>query len=139
MKTVPISAFQETNGMIYFARMVDKIRKHARGELREDFTDNLGKGFDARCVNFLRVSYDALTKRVLEGGADTEILQWCFANGRELSEGDIFIYNAFMRKAGIADGVTELVARRKKESGLEHRNDIQTMLEYFEVDEGRKA
>ncbi len=46
--------------MIYFARMLDKIRLNAAGNLREDFCGNLGSGFDARCVNFLRVNYPAL-------------------------------------------------------------------------------
>ncbi len=138
MKSVPLSAYQETLGMIYFGRMLDKIRLHAAGNLREDFCDNLGSGFDGRCVDFLRVSHGDLAKRVLEGGTDEEILKWCFTTGRELSEGDIFIWNSFLKKAGWNDGVSEMVTRRKKESGLEDRDEIQTMIEYFEYDEGRK-
>ena len=70
--------------MIYFARMLDKIRLFASGELLEDFCNNLGGGFDARCVDFLRVNYADLTARVLQGGSDEEILKWCYENGREL-------------------------------------------------------
>lgn len=125
--------------MLYFARMVDKIRLNAAGNLREDFCGNLGSGFDGRCVNFLRVDYASLTERVLAGGDDEEILQWCHATGRELSEGDVFIWNEFLRKSGWNDGNSEALARRKKESGLEGRDEIQTMLEYFEYDEGRKS
>ena len=47
--------------------MLDKIRKHHAGELREDFQSNLGKVFDAKCVNYLRVEYPALKLRVFEG------------------------------------------------------------------------
>lgn len=65
MSSPPISAYQETFGMIYFARMLDKIRLNAAGNLREDFCGNLGSGFDARCVNFLRVNYPALKDRSL--------------------------------------------------------------------------
>jgi len=139
MKSAPLSAYQETLGMIYFARMLDKIRLHAADKLREDFCDNLGSGFDSRCVNFLRVDYQALVARVLQGGSDEEILNWCFENGRELSEGDIFIWNQYLSKVGWKDAVAETLTRRKKESGLEGRDDIQTMLEYFEYDEGRKS
>lgn len=124
--------------MIYFARMLDKIRKHARGELREDFQANLGKGFDARCAGFLRVPYDALRERVLQGGTDAEILRWCFAHGRELNPDDLLIWNDYLRKRGWRDGASEILVQRKRESGLEARDDIQTMVEYFEVDEGRK-
>lgn len=138
MSKAPISAYQETLGMFYFARMLDKIRLHAKGELKADFCDNLGSGFDGRCVNFLRIAYQDLVPRVLEGGSDEELLNWCFQNGRELSEGDIFIWNEFLRKVGWNDGVTEILTRRKRESGLESRDEIQTMLEYFEYDEGRK-
>jgi len=138
MKSAPISAYQETLGMVYFARMLDKIRKHAKGELREDFCDNLGSGFDGRCVGFLRVDYVDLKARVLAGGDDEEILSWCFEAGRELDELDLFMYNAYMKKAGWNDGTTEMLIRRKKESGLEGNDAIQTMMEYFEYDEGRK-
>ncbi len=138
-KQVPLSAYTETLGMIYFARMLDKIRKAAAGSLRADFIDNLGKGFDGRCVDFLRVSYTALQTRTLAGGSNEEILNWCFENSRALNEQDIFIWNQFLKKVGWRDGVSEILARRKAESGLADRNEIQTMLEYFEYDEGRKA
>jgi gluconokinase len=82
MNTPPISAYQQTFGMLYFARMLDKIRKFARGELRADFHKNLGIGFDGRCNGFLRVKYEDLKRRTLEGGSDEEILGWCFQNGR---------------------------------------------------------
>ena len=139
MKTAPLSAYQETLGMIYFARMLDKIRLNAAGELREDFCDNLGSGFDERCVNYLRVEYADITARVLRGGGDEEILRWCFEAGRELDENDIFIWNQYLKKVGWKDGATEILARRKMESGLAGRDDIETMLEYFEYDEGRKS
>lgn len=139
MKSTPISAYQEALGMIYFARMLSKIRLNAEGILREDFCQNLGSGLDARCVNFLRVSYPALVYRTLQGGADEEILQWCFETGRELSEGDIYVWNQFLKSVGWRDGVTEILTRRKVESGLADRDEIVTMLEYFEYDEGRKS
>ncbi|HEX2748254.1 MAG TPA: DUF5069 domain-containing protein [Verrucomicrobiales bacterium] len=138
MKSVPLSAFNETLGMIYFARMLNKIRLHATGHLREDFQENLGKGMDERCVKFLRVDYDRLKERVLSGGTDEEILRWCCSTGRELDANDLLIWNDHLSKRGWRDAASESLAQRKKESGLEHRDDIVTMLEFFEVDEGRK-
>ena len=124
--------------MIYFARMLDKIRLHAANTLQDDFCDNLGSGFDGRCVAFLQVGYVPLVERVLQGGSDEEVLDWCFANGRKLSENDIFIWNEYLRKVGWNDGTSEILARRKRESGLESRDEIQTMADYFDYDEGRK-
>ncbi len=87
MQQTPISAFEATSGMLYFARMLDKIHKHAAGELRDD----------------------------------------------------ILIWNHFVTKLGWNDQVTELLEQRKAESGLIDHNEIATMLEYFEYDEGRKS
>lgn len=44
MNKIPKSAYDRVGGMYYFARMLDKIRLHARGELRSDFHENLGTG-----------------------------------------------------------------------------------------------
>ena len=139
MNAPPVSAYQQTLGMLYFARMLDKIRKLARGELRADFHENLGSGFDGRCSDYLRVGYEELKRRTLEGGTDEEILRWCFQNGRELNANDILIWNEFIRKRGWSDETSATLARRKEESGLSDRHEIQTMIEYFEFDEGRKA
>ena len=125
--------------MIYFARMLDKIRLSAAQKLREDFCENLGTGLDGRCTGYLRVDYADLAARVQVGGEDEEILRWCYEAGRELDKVDIFVWNEFMRKLGWNDPVTETLMRRKKESGLEGRDEIQTMAEYFEYDEGRKV
>lgn len=69
-----------TAGLLYFPRMLDKIRLHSRGELAEDYHKNLEgvKAADGVCCNFLRVHYRDLRERTLAGGSDEEILEWCF-------------------------------------------------------------
>jgi gluconokinase len=42
-----------------------------------------------------------------------------------------------MVKRGWSDELSERLASRKKESGLENRDDIQTMFHYIDADEGR--
>lgn len=139
MNKVPRSAYDRVGGMYYFARMLDKIRLHARGELRSDFHENLGTGADGWCTDFLRVGYEDLRARVLEGGSDEEVLEWCFAQGRRLNKGDTRIWNLYISKLGWKDVVTPALERYKEGSGLSHRADLVTMFEYFEVDEGRKT
>jgi hypothetical protein len=95
--------------------------------------------FFLRANFYLRVEYEELKRRTLEGGSDEEILRWCFQNGRELNANDILIWNEFIRKRGWSDETSATLARRKEESGLSDRHEIQTMIEYFEFDEGRKA
>jgi gluconokinase len=123
--------------LFYFGRMLDKIRLHTKGELPSDYHANLGKGFDEKCVKFLRVDYAALAERVKQGGTDEEILEWCFTAGRRPSEDDIHFWNEFMRKVGWNDEVSEMVARRKDEAGMTDRSDIQTSFQFIDADEGR--
>ena len=40
------SSYERVGGMVFFGRMLDKIRVHARGELPPDY--NRGTGFDER-------------------------------------------------------------------------------------------
>jgi len=124
-------------GLVYFGRMLDKIRVHAKGELPEEYQPNLGKGFDSKCVDFLRIDYATLAERVKEGGSDEEILAWCFERGRKPNEREIYFWNEFMRKCGWNDDISETLARRKREGGLADRADIETMFQFIDADEGR--
>jgi len=117
--------------------MLDKIRRHAKGELPPDYHANLGKGFDEKSVRFLRVNYDQLVERMRKGGTDEEILQWCFSVGRRPSEDDIYVWNEFMRKRGWNDEVSEILNRRKAEGGMADRSDIETAFQFIDADEGR--
>ena len=131
------SPYVKTGGLVYFARMLDKIRSHAKGELPEDYQANLGRGFDASCVAFLHVNYNDVVERVKHGGSDEDIFQWCRSNGRQPSEDEIYVWNEFMRKRGWNDEVSETLKRRKKESGMAGRSEIETMFTYIDADEGR--
>jgi gluconokinase len=133
----PRSPKDEVGGIVYFGRMIDKIRLMKAGELHPDLHANLGTGFDSRCVNFLGIIYEPLKKYVEEGATDSEALAWCFENGSNPSEEQIEVWNDFMRKRGWNDDVTATLIRRKKESGFEARDDIQTMFQYIDADEGR--
>ena len=131
------SPSEKVGGLFYFGRMLDKIRAHAKGELPSDYHANLGKGFDDKCVKFLRVNYEQLVEHVKKGGTDEEILQWCFSVGRRPSENDIYVWNEFMRKRGWNDEVSEMVTRRKAEAGMSDRSDIETSFQFIDADEGR--
>ena len=125
--------------MRYFARLLDKIRLHARGELGADYHENLGKtnAADGEICNFLRVNYAELRERVLAGGNDEEVLEWCYEKGRRLNEGDLVVWNGFMSKFGWNDFATPVLERRKREMGISDRTDIKTIGEMIDFDEGR--
>jgi hypothetical protein len=140
MHTHPKSPKEMTRGMIYFPRMLDKIRLHARGELHDDYHKNLGtlRAADGACCNFLRVHYRDLRERVLQGGTDEEILNWCFENGRRPNEGDIFVWNCFASKLGWRDFATPTLEQAKEKAGISDRDDIATIPDLIDFDEGRK-
>ena len=139
MITYPKSPKEMTRGMMYFPRMLDKIRRHARGELHEDYHKNLGgvKAADGVCCNFLRVHYRDLRERVLQGGTDEEILEWCFEKGRRLNEGDLFVWNGFSSKLGWRDSATPILEAAKQKHGIADRADILTIPDLIDFDEGR--
>src|SRR5881398_2116042 len=118
MTTYPRSCKEMTRGMMYFPRMLDKIRLLARGELHEDYQENFGapQTADSACCNFLRVHHRDLIERVKQGGTDEEILEWCFENGRRLNQGDLFVWNGFASKLGWRDSATSILEESKKEA-----------------------
>ena len=136
----PASDHVKTKGLIYFARMLDKIRMKAAGELPSGYFAGVADPthFDARCTRFLGVNYDELVKRTLQGGSDEEILEWCFERGRGPSEEDIEIWNAFILKRGWRDAGSEELAASKEEAGFGDRDDVQTWIDLHDAEEGRR-
>src|SRR5438105_13119575 len=120
MEVFPKSPSEMVGGLRYFGRMLDKIRLRARGDLHSDYHSNLGhpKAADGRMCNFLRIDYEQLRQRVLEGGSDEEILEWCYKNGRRPNEGDLLVWNNFIAKFGWNDFATPTLERRKRSWGF---------------------
>lgn len=135
--TLPCSPLEETSGLKYFPRMLGKIRLHAQGRLWDDLHANLGKGSDGACVEFLHVGYEDLKARVLQGGTDEEILEWCQQHGRQLNDTDRLVWNYYTTKLGWNDHISAILVKRKADGGLGDRDDIQTIAHYIDVDEGR--
>ena len=136
----PCSDHIETKGLIYFARMLDKIRLKSRGELPPDYFTGVDEDptmFDARCTRFLAVNYDELVERTLKGGSDEEILEWCFERGRRPSDEEISIWNAFLIKRGWRDDASPDLQAAKERSGFGDRDGIQTWVDLHDVEEGR--
>lgn len=141
MSTYPKSPKEMTKGMMYFPRMLDKIRLHGKGELSEEYHASLGgpKTADGMCTNFLRVNYGVLRQRVLKGGTDEEILEWCYQNGRRLNEGDMVVWNGFVSKLGWNDFASATLDEAKQKHGITDRADISTIAELIDFEEKRTS
>lgn len=131
------SDYEQIGGLVYFGRMLDKIRLKASGRLPADyFTGTANRThFDSRCCRFLRVEYEQLRERVLEGGSDEEILSWCFARGVRPSDDQIEVWNEFMRKRGWRDSGSAELTQAKNERGFGARDDIQTWFDLHLAEE----
>lgn len=135
------SPAEQVNGLVYFGRMLDKIRLAAAGKLPEGWQGMRGtstKGsFDWRCCQFLEVDYAALEAETLKGEkSDVELLAWAFQHGREPDDQEIEVWNAFMTKRGWRDAGTQRLNERLAEIGLPP-GTVQTMFEFIDLDEGR--
>lgn len=135
------SPFDQIKGIVYFGRMVDKIRLSASGKLPPDWETARGTkmptSFDSRCCRFLRIDYASLEAEVLKGNKnDEQLLEWAFQHGRQPGDEEVEIWNAFMTKRGWRDAGTQRLNERLAEIGLPP-GTVQTMFEFIDLDEGR--
>jgi gluconokinase len=139
MKTLP-DDYAETNGVIFFARMLKKIRLKHQGLLPPDYNVvgcTVWDCFDGRFCRFFGVDEAQLLERTIAGGFDEEILDWCFENFGQPSAEKIEFWNSFITKRGWRDDSSAELEALKQAEGLGDRSDVQTWADYHDVDEGR--
>lgn len=128
-----------TGGIVVLARVIDKIRLNAQGQLPAGYHLGIVEGnrtFDDRLCKFLAIDFDALAARVLEGGTDEEILEWCFTHGRQPDAEQIEVWNAFLNKRGWRDSGSAGLVKNKQEAD---RDDLLTYFDLMDVEEGRAS
>lgn len=131
------SNYARVGRLVYFGRMLDKIRLQAAAQLPVDYQANLGIGFDGRCCTFLGVDYAALKSHVLTGGGtDAEVLAWCHQQGGARTDDQCNMFNRFLMKLGWRDDRTPPLRQRISEFGLAGK-PIETFFDLNEFDEAR--
>jgi gluconokinase len=132
------SPYAKVGRLVFFGRMLDKIRLQAAGKLPEPWCANIGAGqpyfFDARTCAFLGLKHEELAARTLQGGTDAEILAWAESRGVPRSDQDCLMWNQFMMKVGWRDDRTEALQTRTRAHGYSH---VATAFDFIEVDEDR--
>jgi hypothetical protein len=133
------SAYAKVGELVFFGRMLDKIRLSEEGQLPAGY--NLGDEnplfFDGVCCRFLGVEYSQVATQVRTGRSDEEVLAWAYQTGKRPTHREVRFWNAFMTKCGWRDNSTASLNRWKKQLGLEHRADVQTFFDLYDADEGR--
>jgi gluconokinase len=134
------SCYAKVGRLVYFGRMLDKIRLHAAGQLPAPYVANLGEGqpfwFDHRCCRFLGVPYAEIKARTLQGGTDEEVLAWVEGRPARRSDDDCVMWNRFVMKLGWRDDRSAKLRERVAEFGLTGR-PIETIFDLIDYDEGR--
>ena len=135
------SPYAKVGRLVYFGRMLDKIRLHAEGKLPPDYVANLGDSspgvFDTRCCSFLRVKFAEVQARVHAGGLnDEQMLAWCHERGGPRTDEECMIWNLFLMKRGWRDDANARLRQRITEGGYESK-PIMTFFDYIDFDEGR--
>jgi len=133
----PCSARLELGGIVYLPRLLDKVRLRHAGTLHPDLHGNLGLGMDLWTCQFLGVDYHDLKAQVLAGASNEDVLAWARENGLTRPDFERAWFTAYLTKRGFQDDMSERLAQRKKETPKTDRDDIQTFMDYIEVDEGR--
>lgn len=139
MKT-PCSDYVKTSGVIFFARMLEKIRLQNAGELPPDYNfvgNGVADSFDARFCRFFEVDETELTQRTLAGGTNEEILAWVFGKFGRPNEEKIRAWNSYLAKRGWSDESSAELEQVKSAHGFGGRTDIKTWIDFHDADEGR--
>lgn len=143
MKRQPLPGLRSPNakvrGLVHFPRMIDKARLHARGLLPAAYVGALGRGFDRRVCEFLRVDYRELASHAVANPSldDHALLAWAESRGRVLSEGDVEVLGDFLRKRGWRDDAAGKLLRSLAEAGYPDDGSIRTFFDFIDHDEGR--
>ena len=134
------SCYDKVGRLIYFGRMLDKIRLHAAARLPEDYVVLLGDSqfytLDGRLCRFLGVPYADIRTRTLEGGSDEEILAWVHGRGTGRTDEECHMWNRFIAKLGWRDERSSVLPQRILDSGLTGKC-VETVIDHIEYDEGR--
>ncbi len=125
-------------GWMHLPRYIDKIRLHQAGKLSADYQANFGKGFDGWWLEAAGLKHDDFVALVRATVCDGEVCDWVLHNvkktaaERRAHEDRMHNYPAPNDAA-----MQERLRQRKESSGLGHRDDIKTFMDYIDADEGR--
>jgi hypothetical protein len=134
----PRSPRESMCGWLYLPRFVDKIRLNLAGLLPADYLANFAKrGFDAQWLKAAGLEADVFIEVVRGSITDGQVADWVRKNVQRPAEQAAF--NQWLVQHGSEEDsdLRARLAMRKEQSGLAHRNDLTTFVDYIDADEKR--
>lgn len=134
----PRSPRETMDGWHYLPRYIDKIRLHLAGKLHSDYTENYSKGFDGLWLKYAGVMHAQMEEVVKNSVTDGQVCDWVRKNVKKsAAEKEAHWQDMYHRpKPGDAEAAARLKLR-KEQSGIVHREDIKTFVDYIDADEKR--
>jgi hypothetical protein len=134
----PRSPRETMDGWHWLPRYVDKIRLHLAGQLHSDYTENFGKGFDGFWLKAAGVTQEQMIEVVKNTASDGQVCDWVRQNVKKsATEKDACWQDILSRPKADDSGSLERFKKRKEQSGISHRDEIQTFVDYIDADEKR--
>lgn len=134
------SPYAKVGRLVFFGRMLDKIRLNAVGRLPAEYVTNLGDRqptfADGRCCRFLAVPYAEVRAHALATTDDAAVLAWAHATGGQRTDEECEVWNGYMAKLGWRDRASERLRQRAASIGLGGKT-IETLFDLMDFDEGR--
>src|SRR5690348_1153902 len=125
----PRSPRETMAGWVYLPRFIDKIRLHLAGKLHPDYQANFTKGFDGAWLKTAGVTPEQMIEVVKNSVTDGQVTDWVAKNIKK-SDAEKSEFRDFILKRGTEGGeITERLNMRKREAGLEKRDDIKTFVD----------
>ena len=134
----PRSPRETMDGWMHLPRYLDKIRLHLAGKLHPDYQPNLGKGFDGMWLKAAGVTHEQMVEMVKNSITDGEVCDWVRKNVKSSpAEKAAHAQDELSRPKPDDPAAQERFKMRLKESGLSHRADLKTFVDYIDADEKR--
>ena len=134
----PRSPRETMDGWMHLPRYIDKIRLRLAGKLHADYQENLGKGFDGLWLKAAGVTHEQMVEVVKQSLTDGEVCDWVRRNVKRSPAEKAAHRDEMLGRPPANDAAA--IARlkmRKEQSGLAHRDDIRTFVDYIDADEKR--
>ncbi len=131
---------EQLGGYILLPRLIDKVRLAAKGELPQDYRNNLLKpGFtlDARLLAFTGLEAEALQQAILSADSDEAVLAWVEKHAKIHSEQEKQAWADVI--ASYRPDAAIIAHRRKLYPDLATKIDVSaiSVLDLIDMDEGR--
>jgi hypothetical protein len=125
-------------GWMHLPRYIDKIRLHLAGQLHPDYQGNLGQGFDGRWLQAAGLTHEQMLAVVRKSLTDGEVCDWVRLNVKK-SDAEKAAHREGMLNSPKPDdqAMQDRLKMRKAQSGLAHRDDIKSFVDYIDADEKR--